>query len=151
MEGNICYTWTGSEESLFRTLHRVFPKNYCAIAQTMLTKTCQQVSLGTSRIFYFKTFTNSFPLQVYEFAQNDKSNTSTENLSPVPSPPCKKKKKQRVWSMHCRKVLKKDTGKNHLYNYTPCNHPGQSCDENCSCIDTHNFCEKFCMCSSQCK
>jgi len=131
-EEELSSVWTNTEQSMFRVLVRVFLHNYCAIAQTLITKTCKQV---------------------YDFAQQDRSAmAAAEGLREHTPPKKKKKKKHSQWLNHCRKTQFKDGGGSApVYNYVPCDHPGKACDSECPCVQSKYFCEKFCQCSSDCR
>ncbi|XP_046859060.1 histone-lysine N-methyltransferase E(z)-like [Xenia sp. Carnegie-2017] len=123
--------WDGAESSLYRVLRPVYQSHFCTISKLIKTKTC------------FEVYQHS----LHEGQEED----------PVPefedaNQKAKKKRKHRMWSLHCRKIqLKKDSANNHVYNYVPCDHPGLQCDQSCICIATQNFCEKFCQCSPDCQ
>lgn len=73
--------WSGAEESMFRVLHDVFYKNYCAIAKLLETKSCKQV---------------------YDFAKQEAAHIPELDKSKDQSPPrIKKKKKHRSAIMIC--------------------------------------------------
>lgn len=123
--------WIGSDQSLFRLAHRQFLNNFCEIARIIQTKTCQQV---------------------YHFAQEELKHCEPVEVGKNSSPPRKQQKKKtntKLWNMHIRKNARKEANQNNVYNYTPCDHPGP-CGNGCPCIESTNYCEKFCNCSSEC-
>lgn len=122
--------WTDSEKSLVRVLKTTFPKNHCIISEIVGTKDCSQV----------QAFIKS--------EDKDKPEVEVEYEPKIARP---KKKRRRAWSTHLRKVqVKRDDGQQYLRNYQPCHHPGKPCDNDCICVQTNNFCEKFCNCSPDC-
>jgi len=123
--------WSPADISMFRVLRSNFTNNFCTIAELLNTHTCKQV-----------------------YAHALKEPNDENDQMDIITPPRKKKKKQTVrsWANHCKKVqMKKENASNMLYSYTPCEHPGQPCNNQCNCILTHNFCEKFCQCSMDCQ
>lgn len=88
---------------------------------------------------------------MYQFAQKEAGDLKAEDFMKDLTPARKKKKKHRLWSMHCRKMqLKKDISLNNVPNFIPCRHSAtQICDQNCH-FGPQNYCEKFCCCSSDC-
>ncbi len=89
---------------------------------------------------------------MYQFALQEGKNLKPEDFAIDLSPPRKKKKQHRSWSKQLRKIQSnKENSKNHDSNYTPCTHPpSEKCDSSCPCVETQNFCEKFCRCSPDC-
>ncbi|XP_034941956.1 histone-lysine N-methyltransferase E(z)-like isoform X2 [Chelonus insularis] len=123
--------WTGSEQSLFRALYPAFPSNPCALAQIILTKSCKEV---------------------YDFALKEGHEIPSLEIPENIISFRKKKKKQRIWSIHGKKIQqRRETDPVYIHNYVPCDHPGQQCDDSCPCVKGLNFCEKFCQCSIECQ
>ncbi|XP_023342365.1 histone-lysine N-methyltransferase EZH2 isoform X3 [Eurytemora carolleeae] len=117
--------WTNAEKSLFRVLILSFPGNFCAIAQIMATKKCNQV----------------FEFSVQE-GKTSRGERKMRNL-----------KARKFGKTQQAKLYKHTQGgkKENKRPYFPCNHPGLDCaPEVCSCIENNNFCEKFCLCPPTC-
>lgn len=117
--------WSGSDQSLFRALRKVFLNNYCAISQVMLTKTCQQV---------------------YAFCQK-------EAMEPEDSPPQEKKMKYSHPSHHT--FIHNFTPCDHqgpcnIKNNCTCAHAQPFCEKYCNCSADCPKRFKPCSCKTKC-
>lgn len=125
--------WTGAEKSLVRVLKTVFPQNYCIISEVLGSKDCAQV----------QAFIRS--------EDGIKSNSGQESPEEETVQGPRKKKRRRAWSTHLRKFqMKRDEDHQYLRAFMPCDHPGKPCDSECPCVQSRNFCEKFCNCLPDC-
>lgn len=131
-------TWTNDEKSLVRVLSTIYPQNYCIISEILGTKDCPKVQ---AFIKYEKTIAKT----------GDDSDLEEEDANNNNQQGPRKKKKRRAWSQHLRKFqMKREEDRHNLRNYIPCDHPGKPCDSDCHCVQSRNFCEKFCNCGPAC-
>lgn len=77
-------------------------------------------------------------MQVYQFVK--KEAIQLEQVDRWPSPPHKKFKKRHKPSFNSQRKIE---------NFVPCDHGGP-CGNTCPCVESGDFCEKFCNCSSTC-
>lgn len=117
--------WTGSDQSLFLVLHEMFGNNYCAIANGMQFKTCNQVCDFARKNNYFQP----------ELFESDLQNDIIGK---------RKVPKKLLWKIHLKKMSLYPESV--VHPYTECSHDGP-CDNKCPCLGSNNFCEKYCKCS----
>lgn len=129
--------WSGAEQSLVRVLSTIYPKNFCIISEILGTKDCAQVQA------FIRSEGDIIDKSGNESIECDEK--SDNNFGP------RKKKKRKAWSQ-LRKFQQKREEKSHnLRNYIPCDHPDKPCDSECPCVQSTNFCEKYCNCDLDCK
>lgn len=137
-EANDFSSWTGAEKSLVRVLSTIYPQNYCLISEILGTKDCAQVQA------FIKSEGDIINKSGEDVQDEDRTNYN-QNQGP------RKKKRRRAWSTHLRKFqIKREEDQHNLRNYLPCEHPGRPCDAECPCVQSRNFCEKFCNCAPDC-
>lgn len=158
-----CGEWTGAEQSLLRVLLGSYKNvnNFCCIAEALPNKCCRHIYEYTAEKLMPNADNENY--LIYSKLESLSLFNPSLNNEETPSNARKKKKRgNRLVPSHNRKFnsapvaegksgdKKSDKSHDPVYNYTPCDHPGKPCDENCNCAKTNNYCEKYCNCPPDC-
>lgn len=132
--------WTGSDQSVYAMLSKTMTN--CEIAKMLQTKTCAQVYEFAKK-------------QQLDEVQNEINSTEVDaNSTTRFSGKSQKQQKPKTkdFLVYADKVYEKQNYGESLNTYHPCKHDEPcSAENNCPCIVDNNFCEKFCLCSGDCR
>lgn len=169
--------WTPNEESLYKVFSKMFQYNSCSLAKLIKTKTCLQIREYMKKCdtnYYNLVNGLNGAINGLNSSLNSKTDSShsngngTTNGHPKSNKRSKKQKsKARQTHFLARKLHEEAANSNsnsknkkncdddldpssRVFNYYPCDHPGEPCNEKCKCVKNGNFCEKFCQCSPEC-
>lgn len=165
-------SWSTSDKSLFRVFSTIYSDNICMIAD-LLDKTCQQVYQ-----FYLKEIESSTNTNGYAHRQISSISSISDLTSSTSSDGSEMKingeqssSEETHLSNHHRSSSRRSHFSsfrrqrshqhlliNHLntlnaekkrHTYYPCEHDRSTpCNDQCYCVRSNNFCEKYCCCAS---
>ena len=132
--------WLPSEKSLFRIFYTIFGDNICMIAH-ILDKPCLQVY--TFYLHEKQTYLQKEFLLDVKVNGNGNHNHCSSRRSHSSSFR-RQRSYQQILLSHQNSLLEQKR-----HTYYPCDHESSMpCNENCFCVRSGNFCEKYCCCSS---
>ena len=138
------FEWTASEKSLYRVFSTIYGDNLCLIAD-LLDKPCSQVYL-----FHLKeTEVNDKK----SFLQRQCSTNSTESaigsFSALTSTVSSDSNGTNPQASSTNDDHRSVTSEPKRHTFYPCDHDRSTpCNDQCYCVRSGNFCEKYCCCSS---
>jgi len=136
-----CGEWTDDERLMVKCLLGVYKcvKKFCFVAEALQSKCCLHVHDYCANIL--KINDDEPGIQSVNMKKtSSRSDTSSRGR--------KKKPKSYFISKTFREQVKEDD--TNVFQYVPCDHPGRSCNEDCICLKSNGFCEKYCKCDSNC-
>ena len=161
--------WSQSEIALLKVYAPICQLNSCHLAKVLRTKSCQEIKDYT-RNGSFQSLLDTEESNTNPACSSASEASKRRNASPTPATTsagnATKRKKTRSGHAHfaARKLHEEvaamkedgvddddDESFKQGNSYRPCSHDANaSCDENCPCVQSGNFCEKYCQCSDEC-